>query len=33
MKSTINGQTIRWSDGGRAHTGDDPGVVLLHVRE
>jgi len=30
MKSTINGHTIRWSDGGRSHTGDDPGVVLLH---
>jgi len=30
MKSVIDGQRVRWSDGGRAHTGDDPGVVLLH---
>ncbi len=30
MRSVLNGREVRWSDGGRAHVGDDPGVVLIH---
>ncbi len=30
MRTTIDGRSVRWSDGGRAHTGDSPAVVLIH---